>query len=130
MATVDHTPLQVVCRGYQGDPFDWGIVLTLEDGTPADLADWTWQAWIDLGQGLVVPWICTPEAHGVALYLRGQDTIRVPNRYCPFDVTGRDPEAGEGRTVAAGYLTCAPRITPPLRAHQEVSVAPHELVTA
>jgi hypothetical protein len=126
---IDLRPTPVLCRGYQGDPFDWSIDLTV-NGQPADLDGWSWEAWIDLDGGLVVPWICTPEPHGVALYLRGADTARLPASYCPFDVTGRDPDAGEGRTFVRGSILCGERITPPLRAHASLGVTPHPLVPA
>jgi hypothetical protein len=121
---VDQVPLQVVCNGYQGDPFSWALDLTV-DGHPADMDGWTWQAWIEVAAGLIVPWICTPEAHGVALYLRGADTLRLPAGYCPFDVTGRDPAAGEGWTVARGQIFCLERVTPPLRGMAPGAVEPH-----
>jgi hypothetical protein len=128
--SIDQLPASVICRGYQGDPFDWGLDLILEDGTPGDLDGWTWQGWIEAGDGVVIPWICTPDPHGVSLYLRGQDTLRLPSSYCPFDVTGRDPEAGEGHTVVRGSILCQERVTPPLRGWSPGTVAPHpELVT-
>ena len=112
---IDLRPVSVVCRGYQGDPFDWSVALQADDGSPADVESWSWQAWIDTGDGVVIPWICTPEPDGVGLYLRGQDTLRLPvTKHCAFDVTGRDPEAGEGRTIVSGHIIVAPRVTPPL----------------
>jgi hypothetical protein len=123
-SVVDHTPHYGECKGYQGDPFDWALAVTGPDGAPADLDGWTWQAWIDTGNA-VIPWICTATPDGVELYLRGQDTMRLPDRYCPFDVTGRDPAAGEGYTIAAGYIRCGQRITPPLRGMAPGAVEPH-----
>jgi hypothetical protein len=111
---VDQVPPTWRFRAYQGDPFDIQIALTL-DGAPADVTDWTWAAQISTGPDLI-DFECSGEPDGVHLYLRGPDTLRLPQRYCPFDVVGRNPAAGEGRTVLRGLILAAVRVTPPLRA--------------
>ena len=110
---VDLTPPAWRFRAYQGDPFDFAITV-LVDGQPAEVGTWTWAAHIRIGSDMLA-WECTGQPHGVALYLRGADTLRLPAHPCPFDVTGRDPLAGEGRTVLRGSILALARITPPLR---------------
>jgi hypothetical protein len=110
--TVDRIPPSYRFRAYQGDPFDFEIALNVE-GQPADVDGWTWASLIDIGDD-VVQWECTPKPNGVALYLRSADTARLPSRYCRFDVVGRNPLAGEGRTVLRGEIFAAVRVTPPL----------------
>lgn len=117
--TVDLTPAQASLLAYQGDPFDFRIVLTV-DGRPADVSRWTWLAWIQVDPATVVPFLWDPEPDGVRLYLRGEDTFRLPDSWSRFDVTGRDPDAGEGRTVLRGDIIAYQRVTPPLRAGAEV----------
>jgi hypothetical protein len=102
-------------RAYQGDAFDFEIVLSV-GGQPADVTGWTWAAEIDTGGGTRMAWTCTPTPTGVQLYLRGSETLLLPSRrWSDFDVTGRDPAAGEGRTVLRGAIISVTRVTPPLR---------------
>jgi hypothetical protein len=115
---VDAIPQQWRFRAYQGDPFDFQIHLTNPDGSPADVVGWSWAAQIDLGPGLL-PFETTGREDGVDLYLRGDETLRLPARYCPFDVKGRNPLAGDGHTVLRGIILAAPRVTvPPIAAQR------------
>lgn len=112
LGAIDLLPPSRRFRLYRGDVFD--LVITLRvDGEPADVSDWVWAAMIDTGEYLF-PFETTSLESGVMLYMRGVDTLRLPNRWCPFDVTGLDPQAGEGRTVLRGWLLGTGRITPQL----------------
>ena len=114
IADVDLTPPLWSFRAYQGDPFDFAIALDV-DGEPADVDGWQWAAIIRLRGGDVVAWECTGTPNGVELYLRGGDTMRLTSAASRFDVAGRDPLAGEGRTVLRGQIAATARVTPPLR---------------
>lgn len=116
---IDRTPAEVTLKAYQGDAFDLHLVLSV-DGLPVDVSQWSWLAWIRIAGGVVIPFLWEPEPSGVRLYLRGQDTARLPALYSHYDVTGRDPDAGEGRTVIAGRIIAYERVTPPLRAGAEI----------
>jgi hypothetical protein len=126
MQKVDLTPATVRLLAYAGDPFDLHLVLSL-DGAPVDVSQWIWAAWIAAPDGVVIPFLTESEPTGVRLYLRGQDTARLPARFSPYDVTGRDPDAGEGRTVISGDIIAFSRVTPPLRG--SAAVAPNVEVT-
>jgi hypothetical protein len=110
---VDLVPVAWTFRAYQGDPFDVRIVLTIA-GQPVDTTSWTWAADIDSGAGALVSFECFAQPDGVQLYLRGPETARLPSRKCRFDVVGRNPDAGEGRTVLRGSIIASARVTPPL----------------
>jgi hypothetical protein len=112
--TVDQIPPSWRFKAYQGDPFDFQLMLRL-DGQPADVDGWNWAAQVNTGDD-IIDWECTPLPNGVALYLRSIDTARLPFRYVRFDVVGRNPLAGEGRTVLRGDIIAAARVTPPLSA--------------
>lgn len=111
--TIDTSPPSYRFLAYQGDPIDVELQLSV-DGQPADVDGWVWAAQIDTG-GVMISWDCTGLPNGVGLYLRGIDTLRLPQRDSRFDVVGRHPDAGEGRTVLRGSIMAAKRITPPLR---------------
>lgn len=106
---IDSRPSLVEITCYGGDPFDFQVHLTV-DGQPADVYGWSWAAQIDLDPGLLA-WECTGEPDGVSLYLRGSETLRLPTRYCAFDVIGRNPAAGEGRAVLRGFILATSRVT-------------------
>lgn len=122
MSNVDQTPPRVSLRAYSGDPFDLRIVLTVDGVAPPDLRGWVWSALIR-ADGQEIYFETTAETDGVTLYLRGEDTLKLSTRYASFDVTGRDPEAGEGRTILRGGILAMPRITPPLRGMVEDELA-------
>lgn len=114
MSTViDERPLSIEWYMYQGDPQDLRLHLTIEDGSPADVAGWSWTARI----GTMPPtnFECLPEDDGVTLYLRGDETWNLVGRWWPFDVAVRNPEAGEGVTVLCGQVLAKARVTDPLR---------------
>lgn len=111
LAPVSQAPPQRRFVAYAGDPFDFEVHLSVE-GEPADVEGWSWAANIDTGT-TPLSFECTGTPSGVVLYLRGADTARLPLRSCRFDVVGRNPEAGEGRTVLRGVLLTMSRVTPP-----------------
>ena len=109
--TISQTPPRQRFMAYQGDPFDFEIRLSV-DSQPADVDGWSWAADIETGT-TPLSFECTGQPSGVALFLRGSDTARLPLRSCRFDVVGRNPEAGEGRTVLRGVILTMSRVTPP-----------------
>lgn len=111
-SVIDVRPLEVVWLMYEGDPQDLRIHLTLDDGSPADVIGWVWAA--NIGTTPPQPFECYPEDDGVTLYLRGADMTGLGRSWLPFDVTGRDPDAGEGRTVLRGQVRVTARVTPML----------------
>lgn len=124
MSDLDLTPPKVSWRAYEGDPFDVHIVLTVDGQTPPDLSGWTWAALIKI-DGQEIPFETTAEPNGVRLYLRGDQTMRLNHyRYASFDVTGRDPQGGEGRTILRGGILATARITPPLRGRADLVKLP------
>lgn len=116
--TVSLVPDEALLLMYSGDPFDFAVQLSI-DGAPADVSQWTWRASIETGRGrLDFEW--EPEPDGVRLWLRGEETGRLAiDTALPFDVTGRDPDAGEGRTVLRGHVKVTARVTEPFRVGAE-----------
>jgi hypothetical protein len=119
MAQIDVRPVEVTWRIYQGDPQDLRVHLLLPDGSPAEVGGWAWSAWI--GTTPRTAFECYPEDDGVTLYLRGEETYGLIGRQWPFDVTCRDPAAGEGRTVVRGTIMATPRVTEAQRASVEAT---------
>lgn len=109
---IDVRPPEVTWYMYEGDPQDLRIHLRMPDGSPADVRGWAWSA--NIGTKPPLPFECHPEDDGVTLYLRGSDMTQLGHRWAPFDVTGRDPAAGEGRTVLRGAVNVTARVTPML----------------
>lgn len=121
MQVIDSRPVNVTWLIMQGDPHDWRLHLVLLDGSPADVAGWSWAAWI--GTNPPSPFECFPEDDGVTLYLRGANTYGLIGRYWPFDVACRNPLAGEGRIVLRGVIMATSRITQALSSVVTVEVA-------
>lgn len=113
MTVVDLRPQEVTWYMYQGDPQNLRVHLVDEDGSPLDVVGWAWAG--NIGSRPPLPFECLPEDDGVTLYLRGADMTQLPvSVWHEFDVTGRDPEAGEGYTVIRGQVQVTARITPML----------------
>lgn len=119
--TVDLRPEEVDLLIYEGDPSGFAFTLELADGSPADVEGWEWRAWI--GTTPPTPFDCYGDPHGVTIYLRGQASRGLWGRAWRYDVTGREPAAGEGVTIARGTLTATRRITDPLGGLVEVEEA-------
>lgn len=111
MTVVDVRPASCEWLTYEGTPATLRVYLSLSDGSPADVADWSWQAWV--GTSPPTPLECFAEVDGVTLYLRGGDSLGLPGRTWRFDVYGRDPAAGEGFAVLEGVVTVRSRVTVP-----------------
>lgn len=108
---IDVRPLEVTLLLYEGDPFSLVLHLVLEDGSPADVDGWAWAA--NIGSRPPVPFECYGEPNGVMLYLRGADMAGLAALgLLPFDVTGRNPDAGEGQSVLRGQVRVTARVTP------------------
>jgi hypothetical protein len=110
--TVDLRPEAMAWLIYEGDPSGLAIHLELADGSPADVTGWEWRAWV--GTSPPTPMECYGETDGVTVYLPGRDSRGLSGRVWRFDVTGREPSAGEGVTVLRGELTATRRVTDPL----------------
>lgn len=114
---VDLQPRTATLLAYRGDPFDFHLRLTDADGQPVDVTGWDWRATVITGTRRIdFEWAA--EGDGVRLWMRGDDTARLPaneRRGFPYDVTTRQPDAGEGRTVLRGRMMVAQRVTDPLR---------------
>jgi hypothetical protein len=108
----DVRPQYVRWRIYAGDPAELRLHLTMPDGSPADVDGWAWAGAV--GTSPPTAFECYPEPDGLVAYLRGEDTTDLVDQYWPFDITGRDPAAGEGRTVLRGHVNATPRVTRPL----------------
>jgi hypothetical protein len=110
MTVIDVRPASCEWRTYEGTPASLRVHLTY-DGQPADVADWSWQAWVGTGPPTALE--CLPEDDGVTVYLRGYDSIGLPGQWWRFDVYGRHPGAGEGYAVLKGRLAVESRVTVP-----------------
>jgi hypothetical protein len=110
MTVIDVRPARYDWRTYEGTPASLRVHLTHE-GQPADVPDWSWQAWVGTGPPTVLE--CYPEDDGVTVYLRGSESVGLPGRVWRFDVYGRHPGAGEGYAVLQGELTVQSRVTVP-----------------
>jgi hypothetical protein len=111
MSTVDVRPPSCDWLTYEGTPASLRVHLS-HDGQPADVADWSWQAWVSSRPPTILE--CFPEDDGVTVYLRGTDSVGLPGREWRFDVYGRHPGAGEGYAVLQGSLTVRSRVTVPV----------------
>jgi hypothetical protein len=114
-AVVDAWPQQATLRAVAGDPFSFRVQLRDADGQPVDPMLWDWSCTVTTGH-LRLDFEWAADDQGVRLWLRGDDVARLPaGRGWPFDVTCRQPAAGEGVTILAGDMFVRPRITAPLR---------------
>lgn len=122
---VNLQPVSARLLAYQADPFDFHLRLTI-DGAPVDVSGWEWRATIEAGRVRIdFEWRTEDDGTGVRLWLRGEDTARLPlGREWPFDVTTRQLEAGEGVTVLRGTIKVAPRFTDPLRSDPDLVATP------
>ena len=118
MTTVDAWPAEATLRPVEGDPFAFRLVLRDIGGGPVDVSLWEWRATVTTGR-IRLDFEALADEGGVRLILRGDDTARLyaerAGRPCPYDVTCRQPSAGEGSTVLAGDMLVKPRVTDPLR---------------
>jgi len=112
---VDAWPVQATLRAVAGDPFSFRVQLRGDDGELVDVQLWEWAATVATGR-LRLDFEAAADEGGVRFWLRGDDTARIPaGKPWPFDVTGRQPTAGEGVTVVAGDMHVRQRVTAPLR---------------
>lgn len=126
--TVDAWPARAVLRAVQGDPFAFRLVLRDPDGDVIDVALWEWRATVSTGT-LRLDFETLADEGGVRLWLRGDDTARISTlRPWPFDVTTRQPTAGEGVVVLAGEMSVKARVTDPLRHDPDLSPRDEDLV--
>lgn len=125
---VDLLPQRARLLAYAGDPFSFRIEVVDEDGDPSvDVSGWEWRATVTTGNQRL-DFECEGDETGVDVWMRGEDTARLPTsgREFPFDVTGRQPAAGEGTTVLRGEMTATRRVTIPLRSDPEAEPADAE----
>lgn len=115
VAVVDQWPAQATLQAVQGDPFSFRLQLRDADENLIDVSSWAWRATVSTGP-LRLDFETEADDTGVRLWLRGDDTARLrAGKRWPFDVTCRQPSAGEGVTVLAGYVSIKQRVTDPLR---------------
>jgi hypothetical protein len=127
---IDLRPLTARLLGKAGDLFGFRLILRDSVGDPVDVTLWDWRATVDLGRvRLDFEWAA--DAGGVSLWMRGDDTARIPERRdFPFDVACRQPTAGEGVTVLSGVMVMERRTTDPLRSDPGLTPAEAEPVPA
>ena len=129
-ALVDAWPVEAVLRFVAGDPFSFRVQLLDGDGQAVDVSTWTWAATVTTGR-LRLDFEWAADAEGVRLWLRGDDTARLPTgRAYPYDVAVRQQGAGEGVTVVAGTMLGKPRVTDPIRHDPDAVPADREPVPA
>lgn len=120
-AVIDAWPLEVTLRLVRGDPFAFRLRLLDADGDPVDVSAYEWRATVTTGS-LSLDFEYAADADSVRLWLRGDDTARLSiARPWPYDVTCRQPTAGEGVTVMRGEVLVASRVTEPLRHDPELA---------
>jgi hypothetical protein len=130
-ATVDAWPLNATLRAVRGDPFAFRLVLLDEDDQPVDVSLWIWAATVAGRGGLRLDFGWDADEGGVRLWLRGDDTERLPvGTPLDFDVACRQPAAGEGVMVLAGQMMVKARVTDPLRSDPDTAPREDELVPA
>lgn len=114
-AVVDARPIRARLLAVSGDPFTFRLVLRDADGDPVDVSLWDWAGAVTTGQ-ITIDFEWRADDTGVWLGLRGDETVRLPvGRDWPFDVSCRQPAAGEGVTVLSGEMSTSRRVTAPLR---------------
>lgn len=127
---VDAWPLDATLRAVAGDPFSFRVQLLDGDGQVVDVSAWTWAATVTTGQ-LRLNFEWTADAEGARLWLRGDDTARLPpGKPWPYDVACRQDAAGEGVMVLAGQMIVKARVTDPLRSDPETAPREEDLVPA
>jgi hypothetical protein len=128
---VDAWPMEATLRAVAGDPFAFRLELLDEDGAPVDVSGWAWAATVLGGGGLRLDFEWAADDTGVRLWLRGDDTARLPaGPALAYDVGCRQPAGGEGVTVLAGQMIVKPRVTDPLRNDPETAPREEDLVPA
>jgi hypothetical protein len=128
-ATVDAWPQDATLRAVAGDPFAFRLVLLGDDGQPVDVSLWTWAATVVGFNRLRLDFGWQADDTGVRLWLRGDETARLPvSTPLDFDVACRQPAGGEGVTVLAGQMILKPRVTDPLRSDPDAAPREGELV--
>jgi hypothetical protein len=127
---VDAWPMEATLRAVAGDPFAFRLVLLDSDGDPIDVMMWDWAATVTTGR-LRLDFGWAADEGGVRLWLRGDDTARLPvGKRCRYDVACRQPAGGEGVMVLAGEMTIKGRVTDPLRNDPETAPREEDLVPA
>lgn len=117
---VDAWPVAATLRAVEGDPFSFRVQIRDPEGELVDVSLWEWAATVTTGF-LRLDFERAADDTGVRFWLRGDDTARLPiGKPWPFDVTGRQPSAGEGVTVVAGQMFVKSRVTAPLRSQPDV----------
>jgi hypothetical protein len=130
-ATVDAWPLEATLRAVAGDPFAFRLVLLDDDGQPVDVSLWTWAATVVGSSRLRLDFETAADEGGVRLWLRGDDTARLPvGPALDFDVACRQPAGGEGVMVLAGQMFVKARVTDPLRSDPDTAPREEDLVPA
>jgi len=129
-ATIDAWPLEATLRFVAGDPFSFRVQLLDSDGQPVDVSTWLWAATVTTGR-LRLDFEWAADGQGVRLWLRGDDTARLPTgRPYPYDVACRQVAAGEGVMVLAGNMIGKPRVTDALRSDPDTAPREEDLVPA
>jgi hypothetical protein len=129
-AVVDAWPLEATLRAVAGDLFAFRVILLDGDGQAVDVSTWEWAATVTTGS-LRLDFEWAADEGGVRLWLRGDDTARLPvGRPLAYDVATRQPAAGEGVMVLAGQMIVKARTTDPLRSDPEAAPLEGELVPA
>lgn len=127
---VDAWPVQATLRAVAGDPFSFRVQLLDGDGDVIDVSLWKWAATVTTGR-LRLDFEWAADDTGVRLWLRGDDTARLPaGKSWPFDVACRQDAAGEGVMVVAGQMAIKARVTDPLRSDPETAPREEDLVPA
>lgn len=125
---IDAWPARATLRAVRGDPFAFRLVLRDADGDPIDVSLWEWRATVSTG-ALRLDFETLADDTGVRIWMRGDDTARLSTlRAWPFDVTCRQPSAGEGVVVLMGEMQTKARITDPLRHDPDAAPRDEELV--
>jgi hypothetical protein len=129
-AVVDAWPEEATLRVVAGDPFSYRVELLGDDGQPVDVSTWIWASTATTGT-LRLDFEWTADETGVRLWLRGEETGRLPpGRPVSYDVACRQPSAGEGVTVLGGPMKVKARVTDPLRSDPDTAPREEERVSA
>ena len=126
-AVVDAWPVEATLRAVVGDPFAFRLVLRDIGGGPVNVSLWEWRGTVTTGP-IRLDFESSANDTGVRLWLRGDQTARLGRGEWPFDVTCRQPTAGEGLTVLGGTVAIKARVTDPIR--HDPDVVPAEGVPA
>jgi hypothetical protein len=127
---VDAWPQEATLRAVAGDLFGFRVVLLDADDQPVDVSTWLWAATVTTGS-LRLDFEWAADDQGVRLWLRGDETARLPTgRPLAFDVSTRQPAAGEGVMVLAGQMMVKARVTDQLRDDPDTAPREEDLVPA